>query len=221
MKVCSVICQKGGTAKTTVATNLAVEAMQHGLSVVLVDIDPQVSASKWRDLRKAAEPTVVHTAVPYLERCITTAREAGADLVLIDSAGRMDDALFQAASHSDLALIAVQPTTADLFTIASSAQSARIAGAKALHVVLTRVRPIGTREETARAILAKMDLPVCPSVLGERFAYQDAFAAGQGVVESDPSSKSAQEIRALFAYIAPILKLKLEMKTDGKILAHV
>ena len=36
MKVLSIVCQKGGSAKTTTAINLAVEAMRHGLEVALI-----------------------------------------------------------------------------------------------------------------------------------------------------------------------------------------
>src|SRR3954462_7579086 len=48
MKVLSLICQKGGTAKTTTAINLAVEALAYGLEVVVIDLDPQVSACDWK-----------------------------------------------------------------------------------------------------------------------------------------------------------------------------
>ena len=44
MKVLSFVCQKGGTSKTTTAINLAVEALAYGLEVVVIDLDPQVSA---------------------------------------------------------------------------------------------------------------------------------------------------------------------------------
>ena len=51
MKVISLICQKGGTSKTTTAINLAVEAVACGLEVALIDLDPQVSACDWKDIR--------------------------------------------------------------------------------------------------------------------------------------------------------------------------
>jgi cellulose biosynthesis protein BcsQ len=44
MTVISLICQKGGTAKTTTVVNLAVEALAYGLEVVIIDLDLQVSA---------------------------------------------------------------------------------------------------------------------------------------------------------------------------------
>ena len=56
MKVLSLICQKGGTAKTTTAINLAVEALAYGLEVVVIDLDPQVSACDWKDIRGDEPP---------------------------------------------------------------------------------------------------------------------------------------------------------------------
>ena len=47
------ISQKGGAGKTTLACATAVAAERTGLTTVLVDLDPQASASKWSDLREA------------------------------------------------------------------------------------------------------------------------------------------------------------------------
>ena len=52
MKVLSLISQKGGVGKTTLATALAVAATQDGKRVVMMDLDPQASASFWMDTRK-------------------------------------------------------------------------------------------------------------------------------------------------------------------------
>ena len=49
MKVLSLISQKGGVGKTTLATALAVAATQDGKRVVMMDLDPQASATFWMD----------------------------------------------------------------------------------------------------------------------------------------------------------------------------
>ena len=51
MKVLSIVSQKGGVGKTTIATALAVEAARRGQKVVLFDLDPQASATFWKDTR--------------------------------------------------------------------------------------------------------------------------------------------------------------------------
>ena len=59
MKIISVVCQKGGAGKTTIATNLAVLAERAGYPTVLLDLDPQATAAKWGDKRGGAAPDVV------------------------------------------------------------------------------------------------------------------------------------------------------------------
>ena len=44
MKVLTLLAQKGGTGKTTLAVHWAVEAMRGGAHVALIDTDPQGSA---------------------------------------------------------------------------------------------------------------------------------------------------------------------------------
>jgi chromosome partitioning protein len=105
VKVISLICQKGGTAKTTMAINLAVEALAYGLEAVVVDLDPQVSACDWKDIRGDAPPVVAATPVPHLDRTLKAAAGNGADLAVIDTAGRTNDAASAAARAADLILV--------------------------------------------------------------------------------------------------------------------
>src|SRR5580704_4668739 len=117
MKVLSLLCQKGGTAKTTAAVNLAVEALTHGLEVVVIDLDPQVSACDWKDIRGDRPPVVAATPVPHLERTLKAAADNGADLAIIDTAGRTNDAALAAARAADLVLVPLQPSLIDLRTL--------------------------------------------------------------------------------------------------------
>ena len=117
MKVVSLVCQKGGTSKTTTAINLAVEAVACGLEVVLIDLDPQVSACDWKDIRGEKPPLVAATPVPHLERTLKAAADNGADLAIIDTAGRTNDAAAAAARAADLILIPLQPSLIDLKTL--------------------------------------------------------------------------------------------------------
>lgn len=61
MNVISIISQKGGAGKTTLAVHLATYFAQLQLNTVLVDLDPQASASEWSDRRAADTPVVIST----------------------------------------------------------------------------------------------------------------------------------------------------------------
>ena len=207
MKTISIICQKGGTSKTTTAINLAVEAVACGLEVALIDLDPQVSACDWKDIRGDRAPVVAATPVPHLDRALNAARQAGADLVIVDTAGRTNDAAAAAARVADLVLIPLQPSLIDLKTLGATLDIVRLAGGKPTRALLTRVRAIGTRHEDTTAWLKEQGVEVCPMSLGERVTYQDAYAQGQGVLEAEPNGKAAEEVRQVYLYVCQLLNL--------------
>jgi chromosome partitioning protein len=53
LKTIAVSNQKGGSGKTTTAVNLSAALAEHGCRVLLVDLDPQASASAWLGFRMA------------------------------------------------------------------------------------------------------------------------------------------------------------------------
>jgi chromosome partitioning protein len=63
MKNIAVVNQKGGQAKTTVSTNLAYAARESGLRVLLVDLDPQGSASLIVQPTEGASPGLTASAL--------------------------------------------------------------------------------------------------------------------------------------------------------------
>lgn len=206
-KILSILCQKGGTAKTTAALNLAVAAVARGLEVAVIDLDPQVSACDWKDIRGDKPPVVASTPVPHLERALKAADDAGADLIIIDTAGRTNDAASAAARSADLILIALQPSLIDLKTLNATLDLIRLAGAKPTRALLTRVRSVGTRQDETAAWLRQQGVDVCPAALGERVTYQDAYAHGLGVTELEPGGKAAEETRRVYKYVSQLLEL--------------
>ena len=82
MKTIAFLSQKGGSGKTTLAVHIAVAASKHE-QVILIDTDPQGSATAWGQARKGKPPTV-HKATP--SSLTETLRKAnGATLAIIDT----------------------------------------------------------------------------------------------------------------------------------------
>lgn len=207
MKTVAILSQKGGTSKTTTALNLAVEAVACDLEVALFDLDPQVSACDWKDIRGEKPPIVAATPVPHLERALKAAAGAGADLAIVDTAGKTNDTATAAARHADLILIALQPSLIDLKTLGATLDIIHLAGNKPTRALLTRVRAAGTRHQDTTAWLEQQGVEVCPFFLGERVTYQDAYAQGLGVTEAEPGGKAAKEIRQVYKYTCQLLNL--------------
>ena len=127
MRVWSLVSQKGGSGKTTLAIHLAIAAQLKGEVVSIIDLDPQRSAEQWADMREARtgsdEPTVVHGTAPSLDAMLRSARDSGTDLVVIDTPPAVDRSMIFAAAASISRLISIAKT---LNTTAKSVRNAQI-----------------------------------------------------------------------------------------------
>ena len=201
MKTLAMLNRKGGPGKTTIGVNLAVAAERSGLSTLLVDLDPQASAAKWKDDREDETPVVVATPCSRLPEILSKARESGADLVVLDTAPNVEADLVDVARASDLVLIPCKPAKVDLKAMISTINVVRIAGVPA-RIVFNDVPPRGNRGAEAREAVKVFDVPVVPLDIGHRVAFMDAFNAGLTVQEYEPRGKASDEIHALYAYLS-------------------
>jgi chromosome partitioning protein len=207
MQTISLIAQKGGTGKTTLALSLAVAATRADRTVAVIDLDPQASAGNWADRRATKDtPAVVSAHVPRLQNVIDTARQNGVDLVIIDTPGKSEQAALAAAKVADLVLIPCRPQIYDIETLAATKEIVELSGGKPAFVVLNAVPPQGRRHEEAIAAIRDMGLAVCPVHLVQRAAFGDAPNAGQSASEYEPGGKAAQEIELVYKFATDLLK---------------
>lgn len=197
MRVVAIVSQKGGTGKTTLAISLAVEATRRGGSAAIIDLDPQVSAFNWYDLRDEP-PIVIAPQAAHLDRRLKALREAATGLAIIDTAGRTTVEALAAVRAAESVLMPVQPSLVDLQTTDATMDIVRLAGGKPVRAVLTRVKPFGSRHSDTVAWLQAHGIETCPAMLGERVVYQDAYGHGLSAAEADPNGKAATEIAALY-----------------------
>lgn len=200
MKTVALLSQKGGSGKTTISLNLAIAATLKGLSAVIIDLDPQQSATRWARLRSREAPIILSGHGPNLADLLARAREGGADLAIIDTAPKSESAALAAAKLADLVLIPCQPSSLDLDAVADTVNIVSLAKTPALFV-LNACRASSALAEQAEEALASYGLPLAPTRLGSRVAFVKSLSDGQGVLEFEPKSVAAREVACLFAAV--------------------
>jgi chromosome partitioning protein len=211
MKIVAFTSDKGGMGKSTAALNLACAAAEDGFETAVLDLDPQASVGRWARLRrKAGLPArpLAETCVPIdVEDRIAELRTAGAELVLLDTAGRDNNAIGAAIAAADLVLIPCHPTDLELSTLGPSL--ARLRAEVRPHFVLLIDWSAGAqrRRLEATAAIERAGGRVAPPVYTHRADYRMALEQGQGVTEFQPWQAAAQEMRALWGWLRDELLL--------------
>ena len=200
MKTISIISQKGGAGKTTLALNLAGAAETAGLQTVIIDLDPQASAKGWHDYRTRAAPVVISAHASRLAEVIDTAQKHGAKFCIIDTAPHSETTALAAAKAADLVLIPCRPAVFDLRAISISADLTQIASKPAL-IVINAAPPRGPLADQAAEAIRAYGIPVAGARITQRVAFVHSLTRGQTVLEYEPSGAATQEIRKLFMYI--------------------
>jgi chromosome partitioning protein len=189
-KIVAFLNQKGGSGKTTIATNVAEALSRRGFNVILADTDPQGSARDW----KAASESEEGVAVVGFDRAQLIARDLpavarGADFVIIDGAPQVKDLAASAIKAADLVIIPVQPSpydiwaTADLTDLIRSRQEVADGKPKAGFLISRAIKNTKLSREITEA-LEVYGLPILKSGTTQRVIYPAAAAEGKSVLDS-------------------------------------
>lgn len=201
--------EKGGTGKTTLATNLATLLALAGRDVLLVDSDAQASANYWAQNRDELGLKPRIACVQKLGKSLAAELNDLATRyqdIIVDAGGRNSVELRSALVAVDKVYLPIQPSQFDVWTLHT--MNNLIETAKAFNselqatVIVNRAstnRSVQEAQETLRLLTDFPHLQASPLIIKDRIAYRKAAKEGLAVNELKPKElKASEEITKLF-----------------------
>jgi len=212
--ICTVYNQKGGSGKTTTSVNLAGTLGLRNKRVLLVDMDDQGTSTRW--VAQSNDPTSFLGTPTNLAQMGGNFHKALRDqidiydYVVIDCPPAIASPIPSAALLiSDLAILPVVPSPADLWAVIAAKDLARNAqirnpSLKAKVLVNMVQRQTSLARDAISVLEEDQDIPLFKSMLGLRTAYRESQLLG-GTVHRVPRNKEAiSEVDALVDEIMEI-----------------
>ncbi len=209
MKTVSIVNQKGGCGKTTVAVNLAINLAYENNSVVLLDTDPQLSAT---ETVESGNETVI-SVVPVKNNVHRIIGEyADYDYVVIDSPPHDSKVARSVVICSDLVIIPVQDSPLDIrsagktVSLVSEAQSANPAIKVCFLASRIQKNTILARDLKKHLRKIYRGIPILKTCIDNRVCYKQSFIYGLAVTEYDKLGAASAEVNELTAEVVKLLK---------------
>lgn len=200
MDVLVLAAQKGGTGKTTICANLAVQAEIGGDGpVALIDVDPQGTLSKWWNRRQAETPALVEINVADIDAQLRMLQARGTKLVIVDTPGAITSHVRAVIRTADLVLIPSRPSILDIETLYEFCDVVE-SEKRPMTFVLNAVKPKTRISSEAIRGLSGFGT-VAPTELVDRVDYSGSFNDGRSAGELAPGGKADLEIAELWAYV--------------------
>lgn len=202
---------KGGSGKTTVATNLAVIRAAQGADVLLIDADDQETATDFTTQRsEQRNGEAGYTSIKLTGQAVRNQtlrlKEKYQDII-IDTGGRDTSSQRAALSVADALLVPFVPRSFDIWTLEKVselvAEMRQANPTLKAFTFINRADPRGhDNDEAANVLKETSELQFIETPLGSRKAFGNAAAAGLAVTELRPEDeKATEEIMILVQYL--------------------
>lgn len=217
-KIIAVCNQKGGSGKTTLSMQLAGTLAKKKKKVLVVDADPQGTATRWAASAEDENPFPA-SVVGLSAASEKVHREVKKfindyDFIIIDCPPAADSPVPQSALLiADLALVPIIPSPLDLWASVGIRKTienvSEINETLTARLVVNQCQPRTNLAKETLEILPDFGIPVCKNYLRQRTAYRQSAVFGQIVQDFGSKAQEAtDEIEALTKEILSILKVK-------------
>ena len=221
--IISVVNEKGGSGKTTIAVNLASRLAKDGDKVTLIDADPQKSAEVFSNNRSLSNLPPLFSNISKVGASLKDEimlQQEKNDVIVIDTGGRDSKEMRIAMSKSNLIVIPTIPSQYDVVVMDRMLEVFDLAketneGLKAL-ILFNRISPNpfllkdleDLKEYVAESVKEKSlsDVIVLDSLIYERRAYKKCVEEGKTLDEfaKNTDDKALKDFEDFFNEIVKI-----------------
>ena len=204
--------EKGGSGKTTLATNIAALRISKQKDTLLIDTDRQSTSSFWCSVREEGGQVQRITSVQKYDKAVRTevkALNTKFDDIIIDAGGRDSPELRGSLLAVSKSIFPLRPSQFDLWTL--SRLNVLVETAKEIndqleaYVVINMASPnpnVREKQEMRSLVQEFTQLKILNTVLHDRIVYRRAAVEGLGVLEYKPEdNKAIQEVVDLYEEI--------------------
>jgi chromosome partitioning protein len=191
MKIILIANPKGGSGKTTLSTNIAGYLASRGQKVAMLDLDRQISATKWLSFRPHDLPEIQMVQEEGI-------KAVKADWLVIDSpAGLQGKNLDAALKLAQQVIVPISPSLFDIqasrdFLNILSEEKSVYKGKKGIGIVGMRMAPQTRAATMLEEFIAELNLPVL-AYLRETQVYVNAAFEGKSLFDL-PASIARREL---------------------------
>ena len=182
MKIIAVVNGKGGVGKTTTVINLAaIWASKRRTRVLLVDADPQGSATFWAEQGDPKFELAQETDPALLSQL----RSVEYDFAVCDTPPRLaSESLITIVKGSDYIVLPSPPASLDIKALMDTVRSTLAPLGVPYRVLLTRVDPRRIKSAMeVQASLMDSEIPVFNSMIRSYAAYDQSVVEGKAITE--------------------------------------
>lgn len=196
--IISLVNQKGGVGKTTLAINISDYLYLEGCKVILIDSDLQFSSLDWATTRAYSNSFTV-VGVPKAKVGVEINKiKNDYDFVIVDTPPRADAIIKSILAVSDLTLIPVQPSPCDSWASDKTVElinecSTFNENLKCRFVINRKISKTKISSDI-KIELMKKNIIVCNSQITQRVVFATTLARGTTVCRYDEDNIASKEI---------------------------